>query len=164
MSNDGRMTPEEARLTQLGAAFLAAYLRGDWEGTNNTSEEFEPLSRLADGLIYLAIATGELLALHRGLSLELVLQSTAPSDQIVVPEASMNVEAAIELALGVKFGDEARISEAQANFDVPSAINSAFALALGLNEELSNTVSKPALELAEIWATGAALNPPRPDA
>jgi hypothetical protein len=155
------MTPEQAQSTQLGSAFLAAYLREDHEAVDLLGEEFrEDLSRLADSLAYVALVAATMLSKLRGSTLEAELRSAPPVRVVLVENFPIDWESAVRLCLGVSAGNTMMIAAATSNLDQPTAINSVFTVALSATEELARATGKTPLEWAEVWAVGAALNPP----
>ena len=149
------MTPEEAQLTQRGAAILAAYLREDTDGLSALLID-PTLSEAGDSLIMAAIVAGESLRLSKRCDLAAAFDSVPQVLHKITGVGEVDWSAAVVLAKAVKTGDKAGIAEGQAGLDVPTAVNSAFSLALSTTNELAHRTGVPAQTWLQRWVLGAA--------
>ncbi len=153
------MTPEESRLLRSGASLLAAHLRHDdtWQEALLGQFDDEP-SRLADAFTYVTITAATIDATISGRNLSGVLDGLDEVDLALVPSSGpLRWADAVDLAIGVSGGNKKLIDEAAAQLDVPTAINSAYSLALSVLSDLQSRTARSSLEWAEVLIEGSNL-------
>ena len=150
------MTPEEAALVQQACAIAAAYLRDDAEGYTILTDDLVPdVSQWADASFLTAIVVGTMLSQLLRTDLNGALRQIELTTADVIPGIGVNWDAAIDIAMARSTGDPA-LSELSARMDVPTAIQSAFSLAIAGVRQLSDLMGTPPEEMLAILATGAA--------
>lgn len=152
-----RVTPEESRLLRVGASLLAAQLRhdDDWQTALLTQFDEEP-SLLADAFTYVTITAATIDATISGRNLSGVLDGLDEIEMALVPSGSdVRWADAVDLAIGVSGGNKKLIDEAAAHMDVPTAVNSAYSVALSVLSDLQANSGRSSLEWAEVLIEGA---------
>ncbi len=148
------MTPEQARLVQMAAAYLALAFRGDAEGANTLFEELRAEPRLPDAFLLASLVASDSWGTVTG----------RPPDEAfdhLHPPAPLHSElvkrqAVLKLARAVRDGDDAGIASASSELDQAQALVSALDLAMATIDLLEAASGKPAQEWCELWAGGAA--------
>jgi hypothetical protein len=150
------MTPDEADLAHRGLQIVAAHLRGDDQGKTTWMETFSPdVGRIADACTFVAILAGTTLSMTGAGNLSKVLAAAEPVDAVLVPGISYDRAGAIALAVAVSPGNDTATAQAASGFDVPTAINSAFNLAVGVTLSLADTTSRPVAVWLDTFIEGA---------
>ena len=142
------MTPEEAELTQLGAAIAAAHLDGRAEDRDTLLDELVSNPRWADVFVYVAMVAASTSAGMRGTSPSAIVIGLPEQREGLFSELSIteNWAAASGLIRGGLANDSAAMQRAGAQFDPPTAAASTFSVAIGALEDLANGSLKTAAE------------------
>jgi len=148
------MTPGQARLVQMAAAYLALAFRGDATGANTLFEDLKAEPRLPDAFVLVSLVAADAWGTVTG----------EPPDRAfdrLHPPAPTHVELVrrepvIELARAVRDGDDAGIASASEQLDRAQALVSALDLAMATVDLLEAVSDKLAQEWCELWAGGAA--------
>jgi hypothetical protein len=154
------MTPEEARLTQLGSAIAAAHLEAREDDKKILLDALVPDEpRWADVFVYTAMSAASMIGKLRDVSPRLVMRSLEPRQEALFPpEAGVaeNWAAVRDLIIGALANDDAVIRAASAQVDSPTVFASSFSIAIAAFEERGQGTPKTAAEWATICAVGAA--------
>ena len=147
-----RTEADRAQLFRTAAAFLIAYLHG------NTLEVLAPTaseqSLLVDGLIYVEQGVAKTLATADDITTGQLLASFPPHDTKVLPGCSVEWDTAIDLVVGIEGQDSNTNPIAQDAserlLDIPTAINSAAAVAFAPIHALAERTDKTPLDLLDL--------------
>ena len=152
------MTPEQARQVQAAALVVAAYCRGESAALDVLLFDqlaADPPVRQTDdvtrGMIFLAIAAGEMLAQARGVSFEEALAQLPRRDEGLVSGAPSRWDDIVAWVRMVRAGDP----PSSAELDMVVVLNTGFDIALALVSETSAQLGKSPEEMASVMAEGA---------
>ncbi len=148
------MTPEQARLVQMAAAYLALAFRGDATGANTLFEDLKAEPRLPDAFVLVSLLAADTWGKVTGEAPDQAfdrLHPPAPTHAELVRR-----DPAMRLARAVRDGDEVGIASASSQLDRAQALVSALDLAMATVDLVEEVSGKPAQEWCELWAGGAA--------
>jgi hypothetical protein len=159
------MTPEQARQVQAAALVVAAYGRGesaaldvllfDQLAADPPAPQTDDVTR---GMVFLAIAAGEMLAQARGVSFDQALAELPRRDEGLISGAPSRWDDVAGLVTAIRAGQEPPPSP---ELDMGVVLSTGFDIALAMVTEMSTHLGKSPEELASVMAEGAAREIPQ---
>ena len=154
------MTPEQARQVQEAALVVSAYCRGESAALDlllfDQLAADPPVRQTNDvtrGLVFLAIAAGEMLAQLRGVSFDRALADLPRRDEGLISGAPSRWDDIAEWVRAVRAGQDPPSSP---ELEVAVVLNTGFDIALAMVSEMSAHLGKSPEEMASVMAEGAA--------
>jgi len=154
------MTPDQAEQVQRACAIIGAHLRGDAEGLSILTDDLvqnpsDDVPRWADASFLAVVVVGTALAMWWSTTFEEALRRLTPISVPLIPGAGINWEIAIQIALSVSATSQAP-PELTMQIDVPTAIQSAFSIAIGGGTQLAELTGVSVEDWFATLATQAA--------
>lgn len=153
------MTPDQAEQVQKACAIISAYLRDDTDGwsilTDDLVQNSADVPKWADASFFAVVVVGNALAQWWSTDLEDALRRVTPTSVSLIPGATINWEIAIQIALSVSATSSAP-PELTNQIDVPTAIQSAFSVAIAAGTQLAELTHVSAKTWFTTLATQAA--------
>ncbi len=153
------MTPDQARQVQAAALVVAAYCRGESAALGvllfDQLAADPPTSQSDDvthGMVFLAIAAGEMLAQARGVPFDQALAELPRRDEGLISGAPSRWD---DVAVWVRMIRAGEDPPSSPELDKAVLLNSGFDIALAMVSETSAYVGRSAEELASMMAEGA---------
>ena len=153
------MTPEQARQVQAAALVVSAYCRGESAALDvllfDQLDADPPVRQTDDvtrGMVFLAIAAGQMLAQVRGVSFDQALADLPRREEGLISSAPSRWDDIAGWVRVIRAGQDPPPSPELATAVV---LNSGFDIALAMVSEMSAHVGKSPEEMASVMAEGA---------
>jgi hypothetical protein len=154
------MTPEQARQVQAAALLVAAYCRGETAALDvllfdqlGADPPVRQTDDVARGLVFLAVAAGEMLAQARGVSFEQALADLPRREEGLISGAPSRWDDIAGWVVMIRAGQDPPPSP---ELDMGVVLGTGFDIALALVSELAPHLGNSPEEMASVMAEGAA--------